>query len=80
VSPQRGSAASTPVEADSSAQNGAGVRLLSAEQVAERWGVPKSQVWHLARTEQVPCVRLGRYVRFREAAIDQWERDGGTGV
>ena len=52
-------------------------RLLTAEQVAERWQVPKSQVNGLARSGKLPVVRLGRYIRFAPAAIEAWERDGG---
>lgn len=52
----------------------AATQLLTAEQVAERWQVPKSHVWRLARRGEVPALRLGRYVRFRPAAIEAWER------
>lgn len=54
---------------------GAGVtgQLLKAEQLAERWQVPVSQIWRLARTDAIPTVRLGRYVRFNPAAIEAFE-------
>lgn len=48
-------------------------QLLTAEQLAARWQVPKSQVWRLAREGAVPVVRIGRYMRFRRDAIEQWE-------
>jgi len=48
-------------------------QLLTAEQLAERWQVPTSQVWRLARTDAIPTVRLGRYVRFNPAAIEAFE-------
>jgi len=53
-------------------------RLLTAEQLAERWQVPTSQVYRLVRNGQVPCVRLGRYVRFNPAAIEAFERGDTT--
>jgi excisionase family DNA binding protein len=48
-------------------------RLLTAEQVAERWQVPTAHVYRLARNGAVPSVRLGRYVRFRLDAIERFE-------
>jgi len=48
-------------------------KLLTAEELAQRWQVPKTQVWRLAREGAVPVVRIGRYMRFRRDAIEQWE-------
>src|SRR5437763_487708 len=48
-------------------------RLLTADEVAARLGVPKSWVWARARADETPCVRLGRYRRFREDPVDAWE-------
>jgi excisionase family DNA binding protein len=39
-------------------------RLLDAGEVAERLHVPASWVREEARANRLPCVRLGRYVRF----------------
>ena len=49
-------------------------RLLTVEEVAERLGVTKDWVWAQARAGRIPHVRLGRYRRFREEAIDAWLR------
>jgi excisionase family DNA binding protein len=49
-------------------------RLLTAGQLAERWQVPKSQVYRLAREGRIPVVELGRYKRFRLEAIEAFER------
>lgn len=48
-------------------------RLLTAEQLAERWQVPTSQVYRLTRDGRIPTVRLGRYYRYSPAAIDAFE-------
>ena len=48
-------------------------QLLTAEQLAERWQVPKSHVYHLTRTQQIPAVKLGRYYRYAPAAIEAFE-------
>jgi excisionase family DNA binding protein len=47
-------------------------RLLDAGEVAERLGVPKSWVLESARSGAIPCVRLGRYVRFDLDDVDEW--------
>src|SRR4051794_10914364 len=49
-------------------------RLLTAEQLAARWQVPKSHVYRLTREGRIPTVRLGRYYRYRLAAVEAWER------
>jgi excisionase family DNA binding protein len=48
-------------------------QLLTADQLAERWQVPKSHVYRLAREGQIPTVELGRYRRWRLDAIEQFE-------
>lgn len=49
-------------------------RLLTADELAERWQVPKTQVYRLAREGRIPVVVIGRYYRFRLDAIEAWER------
>jgi excisionase family DNA binding protein len=57
-------------------------RLLMAEEVAERLGVRPQWVWAQARAGRIPHVRLGRYRRFRESAVESWicelERESTT--
>ena len=48
-------------------------QLLTAEQLADRWQVPKSHVYRLAREGRIPTVELGRYKRFRIDAIERFE-------
>ncbi len=48
-------------------------QLLTAEQLAARWQVPKSHVYRLTRTGQVPAVKLGKYYRYAPAAIEAFE-------
>jgi excisionase family DNA binding protein len=50
-------------------------RLLTVEEVAERLGMTKEWVWSQARSGRIPHVKLGRYRRFREEAIEQWLRE-----
>lgn len=62
------SAASMPVRA-------AATRLLTADDLAERWSVSKDHVYRLAREGRIPRVAIGRYYRFRPDAIERWEQD-----
>ena len=48
-------------------------QLLTAEQLADRWQVPKSQVYRLTREGKIPAVHLGKYYRYREDQIELFE-------
>ena len=54
-------------------------RLLTADDVADLLGVPRTFVYTLARRGELPTVRVGeRYVRFRSQALEQWIEDQET--
>ena len=57
---------------------GASPRLLTADELAERWQVAKAQVYRLTREGLLPAVRIGRYYRYSRAAIDAFEAGGGV--
>ncbi len=57
--------------------NGA-AQLLTAGQLAERWQIPATHVYRLARDGRLPVVKLGRYRRFRVGDIEQFEAAGGV--
>jgi excisionase family DNA binding protein len=46
--------------------------LLTAAEVAELLGVPKSWVYEQSRKGSIPTVTLGRYRRYRAEAISTW--------
>jgi excisionase family DNA binding protein len=48
-------------------------QLLTADQLADRWQVPTSQVYRLTRDGAIPAVKLGRYYRYRLDAIERFE-------
>jgi excisionase family DNA binding protein len=54
-------------------------RLLTADELAERLGMKTDWVWAQARAGRIPHVRLGRYRRFRESAVEAWLHDLETG-
>jgi excisionase family DNA binding protein len=47
-------------------------RLLRADEVADLLGVPKSWVYAETRAGRLPHVEVGRYRRYRRAALDAW--------
>jgi excisionase family DNA binding protein len=53
-------------------------RLLTADDLAARWQVPKSQIYRLTRENQIPAVRLGKYYRYRVDAIEAFELGAET--
>lgn len=53
-------------------------RLLTADDLAERWQVPKAHVYRLTRSGQLPTVKLGRYCRYDLRAVEAFEAGGGT--
>lgn len=52
--------------------------LLTADELAVRWQVPKSWVYAATRDGRIPAVRLGRYYRYRLDAIEAFEVAGGA--
>ena len=70
--------AAPPIAGDGVQANATSNRLLTPDEVAERWGVPKSQVYRLAREGRVPAVWIGRYVRFAPREVEAFEQAGGV--
>jgi excisionase family DNA binding protein len=48
-------------------------QLMTAEQLADRWQVPKAHVYALTRRGEIPAVRLGKYYRYRLDQIESFE-------
>jgi excisionase family DNA binding protein len=48
-------------------------RVMTPEQLAARWSVPKSHVYRLTREGRIPVVKLGRYYRYRLDEIERFE-------
>ena len=53
--------------------------MIDSAELAARWRVPESWIRNRTRArtpkeEQIPCVRLGRYVRFEWGShqLDEW--------
>jgi len=53
--------------------------ILTPQELAERLKVPLSWVFEKTRARcrnQIPCLRIGRYVRFDWRAVVTWLRSG----
>jgi excisionase family DNA binding protein len=46
--------------------------LLTAEETAAHLRIHVKTLQKLAREQRVPCVRMGKYWRFRLSVLDQW--------
>ena len=50
-------------------------RFITIKQLAERWKVPLSWLYERSRHDALPGqIRLGRYLRFSEAAVEAFEK------
>ena len=47
-------------------------QLLIPDEVAEMLQIARKTVVVMAREERIPCIRIGRIVRFDAAEIDRW--------
>lgn len=59
-------------------KHGCGAGLLSAATLSEHLGISKARVYQLAREGVLPCVRLGRTIRFDPAVIQDFIGNGGA--
>ena len=53
-------------------------RLWTAAEVAEQTGEPKQTIYTWSREYGMPCIRIGRSLRFDPAAVSAWLAAGGT--
>lgn len=51
--------------------------LVDVDAVAARLGVKRFTVYDLVREGKLPCVRIGRAIRFDEDVIEEWISKGG---
>ncbi len=55
-------------------------RLLTADEAATLLRVSRFRLYQLARDGILPCVKLGRAVRFSPAALEAFIEAGGRGL
>ncbi len=52
-------------------------QLTTAGWVAEKMGIPTPSIYDYARRGVLPCVRVGKLVRFRPSDIEDFIDSGG---
>ena len=55
-------------------------KLLRGEAVAELLNLPITTIYEHARTGLLPCVRIGRAVRFRQSDLEAFISNGGSAL
>lgn len=48
------------------------INLKTIEEMAERLSVPRSWIYARTRKNEIPCIRVGKYLRFREDEVMEW--------
>ena len=51
-------------------------QLVTVQQAAATLSVSQRKVWQLKAVGLLPCVRIGRAVRFRASAVQRLVREG----
>jgi excisionase family DNA binding protein len=46
--------------------------LLTPEEAAELLAVKTSWVYNATRTGRLPCLRIGRHIRFTRGMLEEW--------
>jgi excisionase family DNA binding protein len=49
-------------------------KLLTIDQLAELWQVPKSWIYERTRSNSIPHQRLGKYLRFNVDEVEAWAK------
>ena len=56
-------------------ENGRGIELLGAEDVAGLLGVKESTIWRWCREGRLPCLKVGKRWRVRRDALEEFLRE-----
>ncbi len=51
------------------------MKLITAEELANKLQVPKSWIYGQTRNDRIPCIRIGKHIRFDEEQIESWLRE-----
>jgi excisionase family DNA binding protein len=49
--------------------------LLKPDQAAELLAVRTSWIYEAVRTNRLPCLRVGRHIRFTREMLEEWLRE-----
>lgn len=60
---------SLPPESQELSQTVVNRGLVTAEALSDTLSIPRSSIWRLAREGRIPCLRIGRQIRFDRDAV-----------
>ena len=49
--------------------------LLNIDQVSEVLGLSKNTLYFYTRKGLIPCMKIGRHLRFERRSLDRWLRE-----
>ena len=47
-------------------------QLIGIKEMAEKLAVPVSWLYERTRNNKIPCIRVGKYLRFQETEVWEW--------
>ncbi len=47
-------------------------KLLTMKELSEQLKIPTKTIYRWTQSKQIPCIKLGKHLRFVETDIDQW--------
>ncbi len=47
-------------------------KLFTLDEVVKYFKIPKSTLYKLAEKGRIPCIKIGKQLRFRESSLNQW--------
>ena len=51
------------------------MKLITAKELADLLKVPVTWVYGQTRNDRIPCLRVGKHLRFDEVEIEAWLRE-----
>lgn len=46
--------------------------FFTMDELSDYLRIPKSTLYQYSRTKKIPCVKIGRRLRFRKDSVDAW--------
>ena len=50
-------------------------KILTRDELSEKLKIPKKTLYKWTREKRIPCVKLGKHLRFIESDINQWLKE-----
>jgi len=50
-------------------------KILTIDELSEKLKIPKKTLYKWTKEKRIPCVKLGKHLRFIESDINQWLKE-----